>query len=87
MLKLTTWDNNTFTVVGFETLLKTLEYMPKLTLLDMQLPHVKRFEIIGMMSIHLLFDLGVGNRGAQFITQNLKNLTILSVGKHWSDSD
>jgi hypothetical protein len=34
-------DNNIFTIVGFKTMLKTLKTMPKLTVLDMKLPHVR----------------------------------------------
>jgi hypothetical protein len=34
-------NNNTFTVDGFKIMLLTLETMPKLTMVDMQLPHVK----------------------------------------------
>jgi hypothetical protein len=55
-------------------MLKTLKTMLKLTVLDMQLLHMKELDIIEM-SIHLLLKLGVGNRGAQFVAQNLKNLT------------
>jgi hypothetical protein len=40
-------DNNIFTVSGFEAVLGSLETMPELTVLDMQLPHVKEFDIDG----------------------------------------
>jgi hypothetical protein len=38
-------DSNTFTIRGFETVLRTLKTMQKLTALDMQLPHVKELNI------------------------------------------
>jgi hypothetical protein len=61
--------------------------MPKLTVLDMQLNHVKELKIGGMnMGMYLLFNLGVGERGAQFIVQNFKNLTTLYISKQLSDS-
>jgi hypothetical protein len=41
-------DNNTFTVNGFITVLKALKTIPKLTVLDMQLSHVKELRIGGM---------------------------------------
>jgi hypothetical protein len=40
-------DSNTFTVDGFTAVLKALETMSQLTVLDMQLPHVKKFNISG----------------------------------------
>jgi hypothetical protein len=59
-------NSNTFTVKGFKAVLGTLKTMPKLTVLDMQLNHVKEIRI-GGMGTYLLFYLGVGERGAQFI--------------------
>jgi hypothetical protein len=41
-------DNNTFTVNGFTTVLKALNTMSKMAVLDMQLPHVKELRIGGM---------------------------------------
>jgi hypothetical protein len=41
-------DNNTFTVNGFTTVLRTLKTMPKLTVLDMQLLHVKQLYVDNM---------------------------------------
>jgi hypothetical protein len=29
----------------------------------------------------------MGDRGAQFVAHNLKNLTVFSICKQWSDSD
>jgi hypothetical protein len=78
MLKLTAHDNNTFTVVGFKTMLKTLKSTLKLTALGMQLPHVKELDI-NQIGMYLLLNLGVGDRGAQFIVQNIKHLTKLSI--------
>jgi hypothetical protein len=52
----------------------------------MELPHVKELNINGM-GRYLLLNLGVGERGAKFITQNVKNLTTLHIGKQWSNSD
>jgi hypothetical protein len=81
MLKLTAHDNNTFTVVGFKTMLKTLKTLKstlKLTALGMQLPHVKELDI-NQIGMYLLLNLGVGDRGAQFIVQNIKHLTKLSI--------
>jgi hypothetical protein len=40
-------NSNTFTVDGFEAVLNKLETMPQLTVLDMQLPHVKEFSVNG----------------------------------------
>jgi hypothetical protein len=60
--------------------------MPKLNTLDMQLPNVKTLLINGI-GMHWLFDLGIGERGAYFIAQNLKNLTILDIRKQKSDSE
>jgi hypothetical protein len=59
-------NNNTFTVDGFTTMLKTLKTMPKLTALEMQLPHVKELSI-STMGIYLLLNIGVDERGAQFV--------------------
>jgi hypothetical protein len=66
MLEMTAWDNNIFTVVGFKTMLKTLKNKMKLTTLDMQLPHIEELNIRGM-GTYLLLNLGVGERGAQFV--------------------
>jgi hypothetical protein len=38
-------DRNTFTVRGLKTILGTLKTMPKLTVLDMQLPHLEELDI------------------------------------------
>jgi hypothetical protein len=57
---------NTFTVEGFETMLRTLKSIPKLTTLDMQLQHVKDLNI-SYVGIYLLLTLGIGDRGAQFV--------------------
>jgi hypothetical protein len=59
-------DSNTFTVWGFETILRALKTMQKLNTLDMQPPHVKKLDIneIGM---NLLFNLGVDDKGMRFI--------------------
>jgi hypothetical protein len=40
-------DSNTFTVDGFTSVLRALKTMSELTVLDMQLPHVKKFDIDG----------------------------------------
>jgi CheY-like chemotaxis protein len=40
-------NSNTFTVDGFRAVLNKLETMPQLTVLDMQLPHVKKFNVYG----------------------------------------
>jgi hypothetical protein len=80
MLKLTNeWDNNTFTVIGFGTMLSTPKTMQKLAVLHMQLPHIEKLDMIGM-GIYLLLNLRVGESGAQ----NIKNLTILWINKEWS---
>jgi hypothetical protein len=79
-------DSNTFTVYGFKVVLSALKTMPKLTVLDMQLNHVKELRV-DQMGTYFLFYLGVGERGAQFVVQNLKNLTTLYIRKQWSDSD
>jgi hypothetical protein len=34
-------DSNTFTIKGFRTVLSTFKTMPELTILHMQLPHIK----------------------------------------------
>jgi hypothetical protein len=60
--------------------------MLKLTVLDMQKLHVKALKI-SKMGIYLLLNLGVGNRGAQFIAQNVKNLKRLWISKQCSNSD
>jgi hypothetical protein len=65
-------------------MLKALKTLPKLTTLDMQLPHVKKLDISGK-SIHLLFNLEVDDRGASFVAQNLKSLTTLNIGKQWNN--
>jgi hypothetical protein len=40
-------DSNTFTVDGFTSVLRALKTMSELTVLDMQLPHMKQFVIDG----------------------------------------
>jgi hypothetical protein len=40
-------DSNIFTVDAFKAVLYKLETMSELTVLDMQLPHVKKFDIDG----------------------------------------
>jgi hypothetical protein len=60
--------------------------MPKLTRLDMQMPSMKELKLIPKRSTQLLLNLEVGDRGAQFIAQNMKNLTMLNVCKQWDDS-
>jgi hypothetical protein len=67
-------------------MLKTLKNMLKLTVLDMQLPHVDVANI-SMMGRYMPFNLEVSDRGAQFIAENLKNLSVLHISKQWSDSD
>jgi hypothetical protein len=67
-------DSNIFTKEGFKVVLRSLKTMPKLTMLDMQLPHVNTLQIDDIGTLWL-FDLGTGERGAQFVVQNLKNLT------------
>jgi hypothetical protein len=41
-------NSNTFTADGFKNVLRALDTMPKLTALDMQLPHVKQLYINDM---------------------------------------
>jgi hypothetical protein len=77
-------DSNTFTKDGFKAVLNALKTMPMLMRLNMQLPHVEVLDVSGM-GTHLLFDLGIGGRGSQFITENFKNLTTLLMCKQWSD--
>jgi hypothetical protein len=50
--------------------------MPKLTVLDMELPHMNQL-YIDKLGTYLLLNLRMGYRGAQFVAQNLKNLTYL----------
>jgi hypothetical protein len=52
-------DRNIFTVNGFIAVLKAL---PKLTVLDMQLPYIKNLNMNGM-GTYSLFNLGIGDRG------------------------
>jgi hypothetical protein len=52
----------------------------------MQMPSMKELKLIPKRSTHLLLNLEVGDRGAQFIAQNMKNLTMLNVCKQWDDS-
>jgi hypothetical protein len=78
--------SNTFTKDGFMAMLSALKTMPKLTTLDMQLLYVKDLRIDGKGK-YSLFDLGINERGAQFVVQNFKNLTKLDISKQWSDSD
>jgi hypothetical protein len=59
-------DSNTFTVNGFTAVLKALETMPQLTVLDMQLPLVMEFEV-DAKGTHLLLNLGGDHKGAQFV--------------------
>jgi hypothetical protein len=59
-------DNNTFTIDGFGAVLDVLGTMPKLTVLDMQLPHVKELDI-RFRSIHSSLNLATANKGAQFV--------------------
>jgi hypothetical protein len=44
-------DYNTFTISGFTAVLCAIKNMPKLTILDMQLTHVKQFDIVGKGTI------------------------------------
>jgi hypothetical protein len=56
-------NRNVYTIDGFKTILNILEKMPKLTMLVMQLPHVKELDIH-----HKYMDIKrIGDRGAQFI--------------------
>jgi hypothetical protein len=59
-------DSNIFTIRGFESVLGTLETMQKLTALKMQLPHVKEINI-NYKRTHSLLNIGVGERGVQFV--------------------
>jgi hypothetical protein len=79
-------DSNTFTVNGFKAVLSALKIMSKLTVLDMQLNHVKELNI-GGMSTYLLFYVEMGERGAQFVVQNVKNLIYLQISMQSSDSE
>jgi hypothetical protein len=64
--------------------LKILKIRPKLTVLNMQLPYVKELTINGE-GTYLLFNLGIGDRGVQFIAQNLISLTTLHICKQSDD--
>jgi hypothetical protein len=75
----------TFTINGLQSVLRILKIRMKLTVVEMQLPYVKELSN-SIMGTRSLFDLGVGDRGAQFIAENLKNLTYLYIGKQWNDS-
>jgi hypothetical protein len=79
-------NSNTFTAVGFTKVLRALDTMSKLTVLDMQLPHVKELSI-RCWGMYLLWNLEMGKRGALFVVQNMKDLTKLYIGKQWNDSD
>jgi hypothetical protein len=59
-------DSNIFTVNGFKTMLRALKTMQKLTVMDMQLPHVKKLDV-DRMGMNSLFNLGVDDKGIQFI--------------------
>jgi hypothetical protein len=71
-------SSTTFTADGFKTVLRALGVIPKLTVLDMQLSHVKEL-YINCMGIYLLLSLGVHDGGVQFVAQNIKYLTILKI--------
>ncbi len=68
---------NTFTKEGFEAVLKALEELPTLTTLEMRLPSLKKISI-GKISGNSGF-MNIGERGAQFVANNLKNLTELYI--------
>jgi hypothetical protein len=59
-------DNNTFTVDKFKAVIGALTTMPKLTVLEMQLLHVKEFKM-GGKGTYLWLNVGIDHRGAQFI--------------------
>jgi hypothetical protein len=54
--------NNIYTVDGFITVLNSLEKMPKLTTLVMQLPHVKELKI-SRLQFTEKDGRGIGDRG------------------------
>lgn len=53
--------------------------MPELTVLEMQLPQQDRLEI-GKLSRNP-DGIEIGDREAQFVAENVKNLTYLRIGK------
>jgi hypothetical protein len=78
--------NNIFILEKFREVLSLSYGMPKLAVLEMQLPHVRHFTI-SRMSTYLLPNVGIGHRGTKFVTSSLRNLTYLSICKQWNDSD
>jgi hypothetical protein len=54
-------DINTFTINGLTAVLCTLKTTPKLRVLEMQLPHVKEFNISGR-GTYFLLNVGIGDK-------------------------
>jgi hypothetical protein len=79
-------SSNVYTIEGFTTVLNSLEKIPKLTTLIMQLPHVKELKISSLEPAGKEGK-GIGHRGTQFIIQNLTGLTVLSIRKLCRDSE
>jgi hypothetical protein len=59
-------DSHTFTKKRVKYLLSKLNTMPKLTVLNMQMSHMKELSI-NKMDTRLLIELDVDNTGAQFV--------------------
>jgi hypothetical protein len=59
-------NTNTFNANGFKAMLSALKAMHQLTVLDIQLPHVKQIDI-NKEGTRFLLNLGVGHKGAQFV--------------------
>ena len=68
-------NKNTFTEKGFTAVMEALKELPALATLEMRIPSLKEL-YIGKISGNS-GDKKIGERGAQFVANNLKNLTVL----------
>ena len=75
--KSTSENTNTFTEKGFTAVMDSLKELPTLATLEMQLPSLLKLDI-GKISGNS-GNKQVGERGAKFVANNLKNLTELYI--------
>ena len=68
-------NKNTFTEKGFTAVMGALKELPALATLEMRIPSLKRLNIRKISENS--GNKQIGERGAQFVANNLKNLTWL----------
>ena len=70
-------NKNTFTEKGFTAVMEALKELPALATLEMRIPSLEKLNI-GKISENSEGK-QLGERGAQFVANNLKNLTTLYI--------